>query len=532
MKQTKIYKKLLTACLFTTALITAPALARDTTMLKFNGGTVATAEVGGLNYVPQTTWAVHEKTRIIIPIWLVRAEDGSLLPMEERFSFGYEGWYGGPDDDKNSWVPPGNSQWMGDGYAQRKQFMPPDVPGDYGNTNGTGEKKAYINFIDDPYLTVNSERKRLSQWSFPIDVARGTLVKLDGINPFFVSGGGGTFLFKEDAFLGSMQAEYLFSETGNYKLRIVDGVNSAQELHLPIIFTEVQYTITATAGANGSISPSGSVPVKKDESQTFTATPNNWMQVDEWQLNGATVQTGGTSYTVSNVQAAASVHVSFKPQTHTLTAYAGVGGSISPEGAVVVNKGGSQTFTASPNSGKEVDVWRLNSAVVQTGGTSYTVNSVQANATVEVAFKDIRYTLSFDADGGSPTPPAQSVKTGDKATEPEAPTKEGYEFAGWYNGEAKWDFATDAVSENLTLKAKWVLENPFPIFDGLAGEYLQSSTPVVLKVKGKDSEKFILFTVNGEPAQEFVPSTKGSFLIEASTMDYGIARIRTYVTVK
>ena len=42
----------------------------------------------------------------------------------------------------------------------------------------------------------------------------------------------------------------------------------------------------------------------------------------------------------------------------------------------------------------------------------------------------------------------------DKASAPDAPVKSGYRFAGWYSGDAKWNFDTP-VTENLTLTAKW-----------------------------------------------------------------------------
>lgn len=41
-----------------------------------------------------------------------------------------------------------------------------------------------------------------------------------------------------------------------------------------------------------------------------------------------------------------------------------------------------------------------------------------------------------------------------KASAPDTPVKSGYRFAGWYSGDAKWDFDT-LVTENLTLTAKW-----------------------------------------------------------------------------
>lgn len=68
---------------------------------------------------------------------------------------------------------------------------------------------------------------------------------------------------------------------------------------------------------------------------------------------------------------------------------------------------------------------------------------------------NVVYQVSFDTDGGSAAPDAQIVLAGDKATAPSDPTKEGYTFAGWYNGATAWTFATDTVTGSLTLKAHW-----------------------------------------------------------------------------
>ena len=64
-----------------------------------------------------------------------------------------------------------------------------------------------------------------------------------------------------------------------------------------------------------------------------------------------------------------------------------------------------------------------------------------------------KHTIKFDSDGGTAIAD-QVVKSGSTAFEPVAPTKDGYVFAGWFNGESQWDFST-AVEEDMTLKAKW-----------------------------------------------------------------------------
>jgi len=66
------------------------------------------------------------------------------------------------------------------------------------------------------------------------------------------------------------------------------------------------------------------------------------------------------------------------------------------------------------------------------------------------------YTVTFDADGGTPTPPAKTVDKGKKVAEPTGVTNPGFILEGWYNGSTKWNFDVDTVSGNITLKANWV----------------------------------------------------------------------------
>lgn len=65
-----------------------------------------------------------------------------------------------------------------------------------------------------------------------------------------------------------------------------------------------------------------------------------------------------------------------------------------------------------------------------------------------------RVTVNFDSDGGSDIS-SQSIVKGSLATKPDDPTREGYTFGGWYNGETLWDFSSSKVENKMTLKAKW-----------------------------------------------------------------------------
>jgi hypothetical protein len=69
-------------------------------------------------------------------------------------------------------------------------------------------------------------------------------------------------------------------------------------------------TITASAGANGTIAP-GTVTIPKNSNQTYTITANSGYQVDNVLVNGASVGAVG-SYTFSNVTANQTISATFK----------------------------------------------------------------------------------------------------------------------------------------------------------------------------------------------------------------------------
>lgn len=61
-------------------------------------------------------------------------------------------------------------------------------------------------------------------------------------------------------------------------------------------------------------------------------------------------------------------------------------------------------------------------------------------------------TVTFLSDGESAAP--SQIRANTPADQPADPTKEGYTFIGWYNGESEWDFETP-VTTGLILTAKW-----------------------------------------------------------------------------
>ncbi len=79
------------------------------------------------------------------------------------------------------------------------------------------------------------------------------------------------------------------------------------------------YTITSSSGANGSITPSGSVTVNAGSSKRFLFTPTSGYKVDSVNVNGVKVDSL-VGYTFDNVSANNTIKVTFKAKPINLTA--------------------------------------------------------------------------------------------------------------------------------------------------------------------------------------------------------------------
>lgn len=81
-------------------------------------------------------------------------------------------------------------------------------------------------------------------------------------------------------------------------------------------------------------------------------------------------------------------------------------------------------------------------------------NDPLLNATLVCA----KLEATFDPDN-SENISTQTIDRGGKFTEPVAPSKENHTFAGWYNGDEKYDFST-VPTDDVTLTAKWEKNAP------------------------------------------------------------------------
>ena len=168
------------------------------------------------------------------------------------------------------------------------------------------------------------------------------------------------------------------------------------------------YTITASAGTGGSISPSGGVNVQSGANQTFTITPNNGYVIADVNVDGVS-QGAITSYTFSTVGASHTINATFTTiPNYTLTVTnTGTGsGSVSsnPTGPSF-SAGTPVTLTATPNANSAFSGW--SGACSGTAATcQVTMNS---NLSVTATFNLKTYTITASAGTGGSISPAGVV---------------------------------------------------------------------------------------------------------------------------
>lgn len=215
---------------------------------------------------------------------------------------------------------------------------------------------------------------------------------------------------------------------------VMDGFNPS------IVFTCTKmYTVTATSGGNGSISPSGSVSVTHGASQTFTFTPDAGYEVDQVTVDGSAVSpTPSASHMLTNVTIEHTINVTFKPINYTVTfAYNGnvPGGAAAPDKITGKHVGDTETLPTIANvAGYTHTVWKLNGMEVS---SPYTMpaSDVTLTCTWTANPVSVDFTISYNGNGATSGSVPATVRvnngthslvgnTGDL-------TKPGYTFDGW-----------------------------------------------------------------------------------------------------
>ena len=213
-----------------------------------------------------------------------------------------------------------------------------------------------------------------------------------------------------------------------------------------------------TVGGDGGITvpDGGNVQIGKDPATTIT--PPNGGEVKPKE-DGTVEVPGGSIVKPGNGG----------PE---ITVGPGNSGTVDGDGGVTVEGGGKVTVKGDPDttitlpSGGGTVKPNPDGTIPLPGGTVVTptgkdpITVPDGGGTVNPGTGEVTlnvHTVTFDSQGGSVVNPIK-VTHGKTAAQPGNPTRSGYTFGGWYKESGctnAWNFATDTVTGDITLYAKW-----------------------------------------------------------------------------
>ncbi len=185
---------------------------------------------------------------------------------------------------------------------------------------------------------------------------------------------------------------HTFNTTGNFSVTLSTENTCGNhgfvtnQIHVMETPAPVTYTINASAGIGGNITPSGLVSLLSGESQEFMIGNATGYYISDVYVDGMSVGLVRT-YQFRNITENHRILASFGlyPDYYSIDATAGSGGSISPSGRVVIDSGGSQSYHITPDVGKEIaDV--LIDGVSAGALSAYTFSNVTTNHQISALF--------------------------------------------------------------------------------------------------------------------------------------------------
>jgi hypothetical protein len=256
------------------------------------------------------SWRIHvNKTQ-------ERAEGLNNLGPDSQTEFGVF-WN---SQTQSSWVFP---DYYSGGSTGIQQFVKLSNPGYYSVHNQGPLLGLYVNFLSDPFITVDGDvdliKPHLTDWEVndTIKICASNMVELE-INSIFAPPLGGNKLSKNGTQQGQEnQTSYQIisgTNSDNYIFRYSTYGNQggAKEINFKVIITSTTYTLTPSSGPNGNISPNTVVTVNQGGSQTFNFTPLSGYEVDQVKVDNVSVSFNNNQYTFMNVQSNHTINVTFK----------------------------------------------------------------------------------------------------------------------------------------------------------------------------------------------------------------------------
>ena len=307
---------------------------------------------------------------------------------------------------------------------------------------------------------------------------------------------------------------------------IVDGIIPRGE--------SVTYSVTPSAGANGSISPSSIQSVVSGETAQFTLGSDNG-----YQIAGVGGSCGGSlsgsTYTTSAITSDCTVAASFEPVpviTYSVTPSAGANGSISPSSIQSVVSGETAQFTLGSDNGYQI-AGVGGSCGGSLSGSTYTTSAITSDCTVVASFEPVpvitySVTPSAGANGSISPSSIQSVVSGETA-QFTLGSDNGYQIAG-VGGSCGGSlsgstYTTSAITSDCTVVASF---EPVPKPARCTGP--EPCVPEIISVDRYDVESMSAsVTLAGSSENDPTPLEISTWCVSEALPDYTLLAVENVV---
>ena len=194
--------------------------------------------------------------------------------------------------------------------------------------------------------------------------------------------------------------------------------SSVQASHtIDATFKPTTYTITATSGPGGTISPAGSKIFSCGDTIQYVITTNTCYNLSSVTVDGTPLTgpfSSPYSYKFSNVQASHTINAIFSPTTFNITTSAGPGGAISPSGTIITICGSDQIITVTANTCSNISSVTVDGTPLAgpfSSPYSYKFSNVQASHTINATFSPVTYPITTSAGAGGTVSPSGIIQT-------------------------------------------------------------------------------------------------------------------------
>lgn len=188
--------------------------------------------------------------------------------------------------------------------------------------------------------------------------------------------------------------------------------NIMSDYNYVVNFVPSTYTVTASAGLNGNITPNGTFSYNYGDEASYTITANDGYYISSITVDGETTSytqaDGMISYTETFAFSGANasshtINATFATYRYSIEVAESAHGTITP-GTTVYNYNATPTFAITPEAGYGVADVTVDGESVG-AVTSYTFPALTANHTIAATFAQYQYTITANAgNGGTITP--------------------------------------------------------------------------------------------------------------------------------